>query len=108
EALEIAPHCRHREHPALAEIRDACVALRETAVDLDLVPSIGVADVVDRNVVVLAPEEREEAAGFVLPQDVPRRDLALALGYHPVLDADPLAGKRVGPACVVAGGEDVR
>src|SRR5262249_59499677 len=39
-------------------------------------------------------------------QDVAGRDLSLALGNDPVLDADALPRVRIGPSRDVAGGED--
>src|ERR1700739_2072763 len=61
-------------------------------------------DVVDRHVVMLAPEEWHGIEALALAQHVERSDLALALGHHPVLDADPAAGMRIGPAHNIAGG----
>ena len=70
------------------------------------VPLLRVADVVDGDVVVLAPEERHGVEALAPAEDVARRRLALAFGDHPVLDADPIARVRIGPARDVAGGED--
>ena len=80
----------------------------DVAVDRELVPFLGVTDIVDRDVVVLAPEERHGVELLAQAQHVERRGLSLALGDHPVLDADRLAAVRVGPARDVAGGEDGR
>ena len=65
-----------------------------------------VADVVDRHVVVLAPEEGHGVESVTLAQDVSRRRLALTLRHDPVLDPDALAGVRIRPARDVAGGKD--
>ena len=56
------------------------------------------ADVVDRDVVMLAPEKRDGVEAFAMSQHVARGDLALALSDDPVFDADPLAGPPIGPA----------
>src|SRR5258708_22358750 len=64
------------------------------------------ADVIDRDIVVLAPKKRHGIEGLPTPQYVERRDLALPFRDHPVLDADALAGMRIGPAGDVAGCED--
>ena len=78
----------------------------ERAVDVNRVPLLGVADVVDRDVVVLTPEERDGIEALAIPQHVAGGDLALALRDDPVLDADALAGTRIGPARHVPCGED--
>src|SRR5262249_51702764 len=62
---------------------------------------------VDGRVVVLAPEERHEFVPLAVAEQVGGSDLALAFGDHPVLDANPLAAVRVGPAGNVAGRENV-
>src|SRR3569833_4441217 len=88
-------------------VADEAVPLPDVAVDLDRVPAFGMADIVDRYVVVLAPEERHGAEGRALAEHVERRGLALPFGDDPVLDADALAGIGVRPARDVAGGIDV-
>jgi hypothetical protein len=72
------------------------------AVLRDVIPGGGVADVIDRNVVMLASEERDGGVAFAPTKHVPTRGLALPLGDHPVLDAQPLAAVLVGPAGDVA------
>ncbi len=74
----------------------------EAAVDRDFVPLLGVPDVVDADVVVLAPEERDGVETFAHSEHVLRGHLTLALGDHPVLHANPIAGMRIGPARDVA------
>ena len=63
-------------------------------------------DVVDRHIVMLAPEERHCVEFFVHSQHVARRSLALALGHHPMLDPDVVAGMRIRPTRDIAGGVD--
>src|SRR5258708_21899403 len=65
-------------------------------------------DVIDRHVVVLAPEERNIGKPLPLSEHVARCRLALALGHHPVLDPQILAGVAIGPPRDVAGGKDAR
>ena len=72
------------------------------------VPLLGVADVVDRHVVVRAPEERDIVVRPTQSEHVACGSLTLALRVHPVLHADALAGIRVGVSCDVTGGEHVR
>ena len=55
------------------------------------VPLLGVADVAQRHVVVLAPEERHGVEALAAAEHVARGDLALPLGDDPVLDAHALA-----------------
>src|SRR5437588_315242 len=77
-------------------------ALRLGAFRSGPVIPIGMADIVDRHVVMLAPEERHGIEDFALAQHVARGGLALALRHHPMFDADVLAGMRIGPAGDVA------
>src|SRR5229473_1780006 len=67
-----------------------------------LVPPFGVTDIVDRHVVMLAPEERHRIENLALPQHIARGGLSLTLGHHPMLDPDVLPGVRVGPAGNIA------
>src|SRR5258708_26733629 len=64
------------------------------------------ADIVDRDIVMLAPKEGDAIETLPTPQHVERRDLALPFRDHPVLNADALAGMGIGPAGDVAGRED--
>ena len=80
----------------------------ERTVDLDGVPSLGVADVLDRDVVVLAPEKRNRVEPLAIAEHVPSGHLTLALGDDPVFDADSRAGVGIGPSSDVAGGEHAR
>src|SRR5579863_6683838 len=106
EAGDVAEDRGDREHAAVASIADEAILRFDTAVDRDLVPPLGVADIVDRHVIVLAPEERHGVETLIEPEHVGRRGLALTFGDDPMLDAHGLAGMRVGPAGDVAGGID--
>src|SRR6516164_10583371 len=66
------------------------------------------ADVVDRHVVVLAPEERNLGKSLLLAENVARCRLTLPLGHDPMLDPQILAGMAIGPPRDVAGGKDTR
>src|SRR4029453_17694335 len=74
--------------------------------DLETVPVFAVPDVIDRNVVVLTPEERNIGKPLPLSEHVARGRLTLPLRHHPVFDPQMLATARVGPARDVAGGKD--
>src|ERR1700719_3747427 len=78
----------------------------DVAIDVDGVPLRRVADVIDRYVVMLAPEEGRPGVALAAAEHVARGGLALALGHDPVLDAQPLAAVAIGPAGDVAGGVD--
>src|SRR5919199_5590289 len=54
----VAAHRHRRDHAVAAAVAHRGVAAREVAVDLDRVPPPGVADVTERHVVMLTPEER--------------------------------------------------
>ena len=58
QALEIARHGGDCEFLSRTQVRHLAVVLRGVAIDLEPVPFFRVADVGDRHVVVLAPEER--------------------------------------------------
>src|SRR5262245_59935956 len=66
------------------------------------------ADVVDRHVVVLAPEEWNIGILLPLPEHVSRYGLALSLGHNPMLDSKALAGVDIRPPRYVTRGEDSR
>src|SRR3954447_22623818 len=63
-------------------------------------------DVIDWHVVMLAPEERHGVEPLIQSQHVACHSLTLALGNHPVLDANIVAGMRIGPARNIACGID--
>src|SRR5262249_55582833 len=64
-------------------------------------------DVVDGYVIVLAPKERHRVEALIQSQHVAGCGLSLTFGYHPMLDADVLAGVRVRPTRDVAGSVNV-
>ncbi len=63
------------------------------------------ADIADAGVVLPGPEEGRDDEALAPAEDVLGGRLPLALGYDPVLDADPLASERIRPARDVACGE---
>src|SRR5262249_9899468 len=108
EAIDIAEDRGHREHLAVVTIAYQAVARFDVALDVEIVPRLGMADVVDRHVVVLAPKERNLGKSLSLAENVARRRLTLPLGHDPMLDPQSLAGMGIGPARDVAGGKDSR
>src|SRR4249920_3375329 len=91
KALLIAVNRGNRQNPAVALVADDTVALRHVTLDVDAVPLFRVANIVDRHIIVLAPEERRRTEGRRHAYHVESRDLSLALGDHPVLDTDAFA-----------------
>src|SRR6516164_4879550 len=79
QARDITVDRRDGERPSARLVAHDAILGRDIAIHRDLVPLFGVADIVDRNVVVLAPEERYRLELLVMAEHVQRRDLALAL-----------------------------
>src|SRR5262249_27898267 len=76
------------------------------ALDGKFVPLLGMADIVDRDVIMLAPEEWDSSKFFAAPEQVAGRGLALTLGHDPMLDANLIAAMRIGPPRDVAGSQN--
>ena len=108
QTLAVARERGERQLPSAEDIGHRAVAGLEGSIDLDRVPALGVADVPDLDVVVLAPEKRNRIEALAAAEDVTRRRLALALSDDPVLDADSRARVRIRPPRDVASGEDAR
>ena len=102
QACEIAEYRSDGEHAPLAFVFQQAIFRLDIAVDRDLIPLLGVANIIDRHVVVLAPEERHRIEFLALPQHVERCGLSLALRDHPMFHADIFVGMRVGPARNIA------
>ena len=93
---------------AAAPVGDVASRASRRAVDVGAVPALGVADVVELHVVVLAPEERRLRERRAAAEHVEGRDAPHALRDGPVLDAHALARLAVRVARDVAGREDAR
>src|SRR5216684_174074 len=78
----------------------------EAPIDLDSLPLLGVAHIIDSHVVVLTPKERNSVKLFATAKNILSRYLPLALSNHPVLHANSFAGVRIWPAGGIASGED--
>jgi hypothetical protein len=63
----------------------------DIAFDHNFIPLLGMTDVVDRNIVVLTPEEWDRIGLFTLRQHITRGNLPLALGHNPMLNPYILA-----------------
>src|SRR5215469_10577541 len=64
--------------------------------------------VVNRHVVVLTPKEWHRIEPLTCTEHVLRSGLALALGYHPMLYANPFTCVGIGPTCCIPCGKDSR
>src|SRR5919108_3682400 len=106
EALAITKDARDCEHAAAIPVTQETITLLDAAVDLDGVPALGVADVADRDVVVLAPEERYVGERRAVTDEPTGDGLSVPLGQNPVLDPHEPAPTRIGPARRIADGED--
>src|ERR1700722_19877614 len=98
EACAIAIDRSDRERASAALVSQQAILRGDIAVHRDFVPFLGVTDIVDRHIVMLAPEERHGFEYLARSQHVARGGLALALGHHPVFDTDGLPGMRIRPA----------
>src|SRR5690242_19312668 len=105
QALSVAENRRNREPPVPHQVRDGTVVCFKVAVNLHAVPPFGVSDVVNSDVVMLAPEERHRVEHLAVSEHVARRGLSLTLGDHPMLDANSLSSMRIGPTRHVTGGK---
>src|SRR5678815_2299342 len=103
QARSVAADGRDRQRLSATAIFDRTVESLERTVDRQVVPAFGVADVVDRGVVVAAPEKRYRVELLAGAEHVAGSHLTLALGHHPVFDANAFTGVRVGPPGHVTG-----
>src|SRR5262245_53340958 len=105
KAFELTENGDDRQSSAVALVADRAILLFDVAVDVHGVPFFRVADVVDRDVVVLAPKEGDGVEALTRAQHVLRSGLALTLRDYPMLDADRLADAGIGPAGRIARGK---
>src|SRR5262245_4810655 len=88
QTLAIARDRDERQFPTGEEVGHRAISSVERAVNPNGVPALGMTDVLDRHVVVLAPEERDRIEALAPAEHVARRHLTLAFGDDPMLDAD--------------------
>src|SRR5438876_11515374 len=70
EACEIAIDRSHRKNAALALVLQPAILCRDLAIDGNLIPCLGMTDIIDRHVVMLAPEKRHGAECLLLAQHI--------------------------------------
>src|SRR3569623_386102 len=108
EAVGVAEDRSHRQRLAVELVFKQAIVRRDLAMHDDLIPLFRMADIIDRNIVMLAPEERHGVECFARAQHIARGHLSLALGHNPMLDTYVRALMRVRPARDVARGIDSR
>src|SRR5207253_9091278 len=106
EAVAITPDRQHRQFAAAPPVSHRAVLRRKASIDLDPVPFRGMSDVIEQQIVLLGPKERHRVEALPRPEHIAGSRLALPLGDDPVLDADRLASRPVGPPGDIAGGPD--
>ena len=106
QALEIARDGYDSESATAFLVRYGTITRSEAPIDLDILPLLGVAHVIDGYIVVLTPEKWDSVKFFATAKNIPGCYLPLALSNHPVLDANSLAGVRIWPAGGIASSED--
>src|SRR5258708_33064746 len=106
QALEIARDGYDSESATAFLVRHGTIARIEVPIDLDRLPLLRVAHVIDGHIVVLTPEEWNSVKLFATAKNILGCYLPLAFSDHPVLDANSLAGVRIGPAGGIASSED--
>src|SRR5262252_10477826 len=95
EAFLVTEDRGHGERLVAAHEAHGDVVFARVAIDVDAVPLLGVADIVDLHAVVRAPEERSLRERLARAEHVSRGCLAVPLREHPVLDADAVARVRI-------------
>jgi len=88
EALEVAKDRGDGERAPTEPEAQKAILGRDVPVDCQIVPFLGVPDIVDGDVVVLAPEERDGRKCLTPAEHVESGRLSLALVDHPMLDAN--------------------
>src|SRR5215470_19857672 len=88
QVLNIAVDRGDGEHTPVAPVAQQAILRRDIAFDCQCVPRLGMPDIVDRDVIVLAPEERYGRKLLPISEYVERRGLTLPLGDDPMFDAN--------------------
>ena len=88
KAREIAEDRRDGACAAVLFVTDQAIPRFDVAIDLDRVPRFRMADIIDRDIVVLAPEKRHGIELLAAAQHVDRRCLPLPFRDGPVLNTD--------------------
>ena len=108
QALEISRDGDSSESTTAFLVHYGTIACIEAPIDLDSIPLLGVASVIESHVVVLTPEKWNSVKLFATTKNILSCYLSHALSNHPVLDANSFAGGRIGPTSGFADREDSR
>jgi hypothetical protein len=107
DRIFVALNGKDSEIAARAAEADEAIPMSEIALDKRLVPCLRMADIADRKVEMLRPEEWDHHKRLVFTQHIRGRNLALPLSDNPMFNANVLASMGIGPASNVARGENV-
>jgi hypothetical protein len=91
QALEISRDGYSSESATAFLVRYGTIARIEAPIDLDSVPLLGVAYIVDCHVVMLAAEKWDGVKPFATTKNIVGCYLSLMLRHHPVFDANSFA-----------------
>src|SRR5215467_14462844 len=106
QTLEIARNGHDSKSSSTFLISHCTIARIEAAIDLDSIPLLSVPNVVNCDIVMLAPEECYGVKFLTLAENVLGCHLPLSFGDDPMLHADSLAAVRIGPASCIARRKD--
>lgn len=88
QILQIAAHRENRAGLPVFRIHDGAISLKKAAVHLRRASRLGVADMIDDDVELLAPEKRDVFVLALKTQHVFGGPLTLSLRHRPVFDAN--------------------
>ena len=108
QILQVAEDRSDRARASTLPIADETIPAWDASIDRYLVPLLCMADVVNRNVVVLAPKEWRSDEGHALAKQIKGGDLALTFGDDPMFHSEVLSADRLRPPGNVASGEYAR
>src|SRR6185369_1439212 len=106
QTLEIARNRCDGASAAIFLVGYSAITRIEASVHLNSIPLLSVTDVIDRHVIMLAPEEGDRIELVATAEHILRRGLALSFGDYPMFDANSFPGVRIRPAGGIASGED--
>ena len=91
KAFKVAIDRDDGSHAPIALETEEAVFAHDVAVYNDVIPFLGMTHIIDRNIVMLAPEEGDLVKGVAIAKHIKSRGLPLSLGDNPMLDAEVLA-----------------
>src|SRR3954468_5716904 len=91
QAVEIPIDRGNREHAVTALVCHRTILRLKRTVYFNGIPILRMADIVNGDVIMLAPEKRHRIKTLTPAEHVSRRHLALALRHDPMFNADTLA-----------------